>query len=257
MNLNEYIASGIIESYVMGLASESERAEFERMCAQYPELVEERRKFEESLEISASQQAVQPPREIRAKVLNAISTMEKSTNPHPRIVGMLRFAVAAAVILLIGMVVLYYHMSGKNQELADANKELSGKLLQDELVINKIKVETDPITNPNSMVVNMVGTKRAPRSSAHVYWDSTSSKVYLVVRNMPQLASDQQYQLWALIDNKQKNLGVFNATDKNIMIQMDSTKHAQAFAITIEKKGGNDKPTLDSLTSVGKTQLTQ
>lgn len=74
---------------------------------------------------------------------------------------------------------------------------------------------------------------------------------------MPELPSDKQYQLWALIDNKQKSLGVFDATDKNIILKMDSTKKAQAFAITIEKKGGNPHPTLDSLTSIGKTQLTQ
>lgn len=257
MNLSEYIASGIIESYVMGLASESERDEFEKMCARYPELVAERRKFEEGLETYASRQAERPPGEVRAKVLNAIITLENSNSPHPRTIGLLRFVAAAAVILLIGMVVLYYQVSKKNQDLTTANKELSDKIFQDELVINKIKTETDPITNPNSIVVNMVGTKRAPKSSANVYWDSTSSKVYLLVRNMPQLASDQQYQLWALIDNKQKNLGVFDATDKNVMIQMDSTKHAEAFAITIEKKGGNAKPTLDSLTSVGKTQLSQ
>ena len=61
MNLKEYIASGIIESYVMGLASEAERAEFEQMCAQYPELVAERRKFEESLEAYTSEQAIRPP----------------------------------------------------------------------------------------------------------------------------------------------------------------------------------------------------
>jgi anti-sigma-K factor RskA len=74
---------------------------------------------------------------------------------------------------------------------------------------------------------------------------------------MPQLPSDKQYQLWALIDNKQKSLGVFDATDQNIILKMDSTKKAQAFAITIEKRGGKPTPTLDSLTSIGKTQLSQ
>ena len=256
MNLQEYIASGIIESYVMGLASEPERAEFEQMCARHPELVAERRKFEDGLETYASRQAERPPEDVRAKFLNAINTMENSNSPHPRVIGLLRFASAAAVILLIGMVVLYYQMSRKNQELTNANNELSERVNRDEAALDKIKIEGAK-PNPNQVVVNMVGTKRAPKSSANVYWDSTSSKVYLLIRNMPQLASDQQYQLWALIDNKQKNLGVFDATDKNVMIQMDSTKHAQAFAITIEKKGGNPTPNLDSLTSVGKTQLSQ
>jgi anti-sigma-K factor RskA len=253
VNLKEYIASGIIESYVMGLASEPERVEFEQMCTQYPELVAERRRFEESLETYASEQAVRPPKEVKAKILKAIITME---NPaKPRSIGLLRFVAAAAVILLAGMVVLYYQVSQQNKDLTSSNKALTDRVGQDEVVLDKIKGETKDVGN--AIVVNMVGTKRAPNSSANVYWDSTNSSVYLVVKNMPQLPSNQQYQLWALIDNKKKSLGVFDATDKNIILKMDSTKKAQAFAITIEKKGGNPTPTLDSLTSMGKTQLTQ
>jgi len=269
VNLKDYIASGIIESYVMGLASESERAEFEQMCAQYPELVAERRKFEESLEAFASRQAERPPVEVKAKILEAIGgaglRSVSSSNPSKRIItmensksqrrsGLLRFVAAAAVILLIGMIVLYFQASQQNKELANANKALEDRVNKSEVALQKM---IDEISGPTTTVVNMVGTKREPKASANVYWDSTSSSVYLLVKNMPSLASDQQYQLWALIDNKQKNLGVFDATDKNIILKMDSTKKAQAFAITIEKKGGSAHPTLDSLQSVGKTQLTQ
>jgi anti-sigma-K factor RskA len=252
VNLKEYIASGIIESYVMGLASETERAEFEQMCAEHPELVAERRKFEESLETYASEQAVRPPTEVKAKILKAIITMESSTKL--RGIGLLRFVAAAAVILLIGMVVLYYQVNQQNKDLANTNKELSDKVNADELTINKIKRE---VSIPNTTIVSMVGTKRAPQSAANVYWDSTNSNVYLMVTNMPQLPSDKQYQLWALIDKTQKSLGVFDATDQNIILKMDSTKKAQAFAITIEKRGGKPHPTLDSLTTMGKTELTQ
>jgi hypothetical protein len=40
---------------------------------------------------------------------------------------MLRFVAAAAVILLVGMVVLYYQVSQENKDLASAN--LSGTVL--------------------------------------------------------------------------------------------------------------------------------
>jgi len=252
VNLKEYIASGIIESYVMGIASEAERTEFEQMCAQYPELVAERRKFEESLEAYASEQSMRPPKEVKAKILKAIITMENSTKP--RSIGLLRFVAAAAAILLIGMVVLYYQVNQQNKDLANTNKELSDKVNADEVTINKIKRE---VSIPNTTIVSMVGTKRAPQSAANVYWDSTNSNVYLMVTNMPQLPSDKQYQLWALIDKTQKSLGVFDATDQNIILKMDSTKKAQAFAITIENRGGKPHPTLDSLTTMGKTELTQ
>lgn len=38
---------------------------------------------------------------------------------------------------------------------------------------------------------------------------------------------------------------------------MKNTKRAQAFAITIEKKGGDEQPDLGSMQSLGETPLTQ
>jgi hypothetical protein len=42
-----------------------------------------------------------------------------------------------------------------------------------------------------------------------------------------------------------------------VILQMKDTRKAQAFAITIEKKGGSPSPTLEKMQSLGKTILTQ
>ena len=265
MNVKDYIESGIIESYVMGLASESERAEFEQLCTQHPELVAARRKFEEKLEAYASENAVPPPPEVKVRLLNTIN-MENAKNPVPeqtpvqtpvRSMGMLRFIAAASVLLLIGMGYLYYQAKQANQDLVDTNQRLNVKVTETQGTLDKIIGEQKAISDSNTLVVNMVGTKVAPKSSANIYWDSTSSKVYLVVKNMPQLPSDQQYQLWALIDGKPKDLGVFDSKDNKVILQMKNTQKAQAFAITIEKKGGSPSPTLEKMQSLGKTIVTQ
>lgn len=271
MNIKEYIESGIIESYVMGLASESERAEFERYCAEYPELVAARRKFEEKLEAYASQNAVPPPPEVKVKVLEAVGNESRSAAPstkppktinmanqtQSRSSGALKFLAAACIVLLVAMVYLYFQTRQENKDLSKANDRLREKVTETDSILNKIVGEQKAISDSNTLVVNMVGTKVAPRSSANVYWDSTSSRVYLVVKNMPQLPSDQQYQLWALIDGKPTDLGVFDATDQKVILQMKDTRRAQAFAITIEQKGGAKAPTLEKMQSLGKTMLTQ
>jgi anti-sigma-K factor RskA len=270
VNIQEYIESGIIESYVMGLASESERAEFERLCAQHPELVIARRKFEDRLEAYASENAVPPPPEVKVKVLEAVGkesrpvlpstppkiiNMEHSTNNRPS--GLLKFLAAASIVLLITMAYLYFQTRQENKDLSGANDRLRDKVTETDSIINRIASEQKAINDSNTLVVNMVGTKSAPKSSANVYWDSASSKVYLVVKNMPQLPSDQQYQLWALIDGKPTDLGIFDAKDQKVILQMKDSKKAQAFAITIEKKGGSPSPTLEKMQSLGKTMLTQ
>jgi hypothetical protein len=60
VNVKEYISSGIVESYVLGLANEQEAAEFEKNCAAYPELLEARIAFEKQLEDQAMQNAIAP-----------------------------------------------------------------------------------------------------------------------------------------------------------------------------------------------------
>lgn len=278
MNVQEYIESGIIESYVMGLASESERAEFERLCSEYPELVAARRKFEESLEGYASENAVTPPPEVKVKVLEAIGntpSRKPASSIPPKITTMqvqkeqpvnepastpvlLRLVAAASVLLLVGMAYLYYQTKQENKDLADTNDRLKVSLDTTRNVLQHILDEQkDVVSNPNVTVVNMVGTQVAPKSSANIYWDSTSSNVYLVVKNMPKLPSDQQYQLWALIDSKPKDLGVFDATDQKMILKMKNTQKAQAFAITIEQKGGSPSPTLQKMQSIGKTLQSQ
>jgi anti-sigma-K factor RskA len=263
VNVQEYIESGIIESYVMGLATEPERSEFERLCKQYPELVAARKKFEERLEGYASENAVTPPPGIKAKVLEAVKTMEvedaKRPVPKPVHVPVLsRLIAAASIVLLIGTGFLYYQTRQENKDLTSANDRLKLSLDTTRDILKRIVDEQkDVVSNPDVTVVNMVGTQVSPRSSANVYWDSAKSDVYLVVKNMPKLPSGQQYQLWALIDSKPKDLGVFDATDERVILKMKNTQSAQAFAITIEKRGGSPSPTLQKLQSMGKTIQSQ
>jgi anti-sigma-K factor RskA len=283
VNVQEYIESGIIESYVMGLASEPERAEFERLCTLNPELLAARKNFEERLEGYASENAVIPPPEVKVKVLEAIGkpASRAETPSMPKIVTMPRdkqqpekeqpqekgtagapfmprLVAAASIILFLATGYLYYQTKQENKDLAETNDRLKVSLDTANSVVDRFRTETqDVVSNPNVTVVNMVGTTVAPKSSANIYWDSASSNVYLVVKNMPKLPNDKQYQLWALIDSKPKDLGVFDATDNKVILKMKNTQKAQAFAITIQQKGGSPSPDLQKLQSMGKTMQSQ
>ena len=102
------------------------------------------------------------------------------------------------------------------------------------------------VQNPNVKMAAMKGLEASPASFATVYWDTTSKDVYLQINNLPKPASDQQYQLWALFDGKPIDVGMIdNDTfigEKKLLLQMKNVNGAQAFAITLEKKGGNPTP---------------
>jgi anti-sigma-K factor RskA len=270
VNVEEYISSGIIEKYVMGLATGPERAEFEQRCVEYPELVAAREAFEREIERFALENAEQPPAGVKGRFLEGIGdlvarpgsssnqpkiiTMENAKSPS-RSAGWLRFVAAASVILLIAAAWYAYQSRSENKDLTQSNTVLKTQLDSTHQILQQIIDETRIVKDPNTTVVNMVGTQVAPKSSANVYWDSASTNVFLVVKNMPKLPTDQQYQLWALIDGKPKDLGVFDAdssANDRVILKMNNTQKAQAFAITIEKRGGSPSPTLQKMQSLGK-----
>ena len=245
MNIQEYISSGIIESYVLGLAPAEERIEFEQLCAQYPELVEARKQFEEAIEKQAMENAPAPPEYLKNKIWFAIQesstskiiNMESSTRRSPT----LRWVAAASIILFLAAGYIAFKFYNEKKDLTNNNLALQKKL--DQL-----------IDEQNAMVVNLVSMPKAQPSSAKVYWDSTSSNVFMIVKNMPKLANDKQYQLWALIDKKPTSLGLFDGGEK-IILKMIGTKKADAFAITIENKGNTGGPNLEQLQSMANTKM--
>ncbi|HET9826713.1 MAG TPA: anti-sigma factor [Chitinophagaceae bacterium] len=261
MNIQEYISSGIVESYVLGLASDDERAEFDRMCAQYPELGEARNNFELALEAQARRNAMRPPEEVKVKIWSAIQqTASKPSKivrmePSIRRSTALRWTAAASVILFLVAAYLAFSFYNQNKNLENSNRNLEAKINSMDSMLSKMVDDQKVLRDPNVTVVNMVGTQKGSPSSASVYWDSTSTNVYLIVKNMPRLPSDRQYQLWALIDNKPVDLGLFDPKDNRVILKMKNTQKADAFAITIERRGNTGGPNLNQLQSMGKAKL--
>ncbi|MES1249521.1 MAG: hypothetical protein ABUL46_02500 [Chitinophaga rupis] len=68
MKIQELIASGILESYALGLASPEETAELERLLPLHPPLQDALLDFEYRLESFAIQHEVPPPPRIREKI---------------------------------------------------------------------------------------------------------------------------------------------------------------------------------------------
>ena len=251
MNVQEYIASGVVESYVLGLTNEEEQHAFEQACARYPEVRAARETFELALEKQMMTGALKPPPEWKHAIALAamepekeetrvVSMTEKRSNPW-------KYAAAAAVLLLVGSLIWNFTLLNKNKkietELASINNEADSTRQQ----LADMQKAMDLVEGmPHVKMANMKGMDPAPEANATVYWDSLSKDVYLLIHNLPLPASDKQYQLWALLDGKPIDLGVIPnevfVERKRLLLTMKNTIGAQAFAITLEKMGGNPTP---------------
>jgi hypothetical protein len=292
VNINEYISSGIVESYVLGLADEAERAEFERMCLLHPEVLAAREAFETSLEEQSRMGQLQPPAALRGKVLSALE-MEKTSGRRsggdgvsgpPRVVAfddtvrggssgaskmkvrrmpvsLQKFIAVAAVVLLILSTALnlyffnrykeynerYEALLASQTELAQHNQILQTRLLDYEKAVDMMK-------DPGMAIVKMpaIPTSPDPTSATVVYWDTATKDVYLAVSKLPAPSVDHQYQLWAMVDGKPVDAGVFDMNAGPGMFKMKNIPRAEAFAITLEKRGGSATPSFDRLYVMGK-----
>lgn len=244
MNIQEYISSGIVESYVLGLASPEERSEFEQLCKQHPELLEARTAFELALEKQAMDNAIAPPAGLKNKILveldlPAAAKVVSMQSAPAKNLNWLKYASAACVALLAGSIYLNISLSNKNKNLQNNYNNTVAEL-------SDIKKDIQVLqSNPNVKMAAMGGLEVSPKSFATVYWDTASHDVWLLANNLPAPPSDKQYQLWALLDGKPIDLGMlpYDLKQKKLLVRMNNVSGAQAFAVTLEKKDRPDVST--------------
>lgn len=263
MNVKEYISSGIIESYVLGLVSDAERQEFEDYCAQYPELAEARDSFERALEATLQNEAVTPPTHLKTKIETLLLSKEtefenshelKHTEAPVHKMGMWKWLAAASMILMACSIFWAISNNNKNQDLQEANRKLNEQLEQNTALLAELKKDASTLQKQGMKLASLQGTQNAPGAFANIYWDTTTKDVYLLINNMPRPATEQQYQLWALIAGKPVDLGVieYSLWQRNLLVKMKNVHNAEAFAITLEPKGGSVNPTMEKMYVIGK-----
>jgi len=279
VNIKDYISSGIIESYVLGLATADDAAEFERMCAVHAEVRQAREEFEILLEKNGLQNSVSPPRNIRSKIFSELQIESDKNQEQNRIIyrsqadkepgtstpvvklNWLKWLAAASIILLLGSTALnfyffnrYKHYSAQYEQILAQNTELAKNEQVLKASLQEYQNSLTHIRDTNMAIVKMAGSSVPaspdPNSAATVYWDTKSKDVYLLVNNMPAPPTDLQYQLWAIVDGTPVDAGVFDMKDG--IIKMKNIPRAQAFAITLEKKGGSATPTIEKMYVMGK-----
>lgn len=256
MDIKTYISSGVIEAYAMGTISPEEAAILECVMINNAEVKKAVLEVQQTIERLATEQAIQPPTYLKAEILNKIEfgktaqsaakiiPLDSERNEKDRNYAIPVWMKAASVALLFGLGYLGYEVNSKNaqlEEIANNNTELSTKISSLEEMNAILK---------DAKKIQLKGVENHPDMLAEVYWDS-SKKVYLDVKNLPAAPSGKQYQLWAIVDGKPVDMGMYNPQDKSTVQSMKSVETPQAFAITLEKEGGNATPTMEEMYVMG------
>lgn len=270
-DLKTYIESGILELYVLDELSLAERLEVEKMVMQHPEVKAELTEIEQALIRYSQSHEVDPAEDMRNRILNSLETAVekeipvKSINASVAPSKFYKYAFAASVALLALSIAALINLSTKLNEsnntiavLQSSNQKFSSRVNYIDKELQDANNALNVYQNPSQYkLIKLKGTDKAPQASMLVAFNSQKEEVMIDLSSlkMPANDSSHQYQLWALIDGKPVDLGVFDSSSHNTagMKKMKSVKNAQAFAVTLEPKGGSISPTLEQMMVIGNT----
>jgi len=272
-DIKVYIDSGILELYVLGNVTPEERAQVEAMAQKHPSIKAELDEIERSLELYAGENAVEPSKDMRNRVLNSLvvnlgddrtfKSARTATDEENNVIPILRarsnnifkYAFAACFALLIISIAGLFSVYNKLQESNNLVASLQSQNQHFTNQVNLMDRELRVFRDPSFKMLKLQGTSKSPSSALMVAWSPARKKVMIDMANasMPANDKDHQYQLWAMVGGKPVDLGVFDAdTTSKGMKEMKSIASADAFAVTLEQRGGSLTPTMDQMMMIGK-----
>ncbi len=255
----------------MGDVTPEEKLQVEEMALKHPSIKAELDEIEKAIGLYAESNAVEPPAELRNRVLNSIltnfaddrnfdriqagvTTDNVVSMPAQKIHNFYKYAFAACLALLlastVALVALYSKLQDSNTQLAVLQTDKQHFANRVNFVEGKLQVFEDA----SFKFMKLKGTKILPAAQVTVAWSPVKKKVWIDMRSMKMPVNDDthQYQLWALVAGKPVDLGVFDkGRDTSDMKEMKSIASANAFAVTLEPRGGSVKPTMDQMMAIG------
>lgn len=224
-------------AYALDALPDAERAEFEGHLETCRACTDEVARFAAAAARLGAATATAPPDSLRSAVLAQVRSTSQLAVLDPA--GSSRFgspagtwllaAAAALLLVLSGGVALSQH--NRASLLAEQNAQLSAVLAAPDAVTGR--------DDPASPAALTVVTSRA------------LNRAVVVVRDLPQLESDQTYQMWWIDQQGPHSAGLMRAPPPNeaAAVVVEADQDAQQFAITLEPAGGSNAPTTDPVTT--------
>lgn len=276
VDINEYIASGILESVTLGLASPQEVQEVSCLSKIYPEIQAEFIRVQKRCEEMMLENAQAPDPSVRASLLKTIAEtpQEKASDKkeEAKIIAMntalevngvspmWKMMAAASLILTIGVCALWFLSNREVKRLDNVMASMEKDQLKNEQILQAMIVEKDHLQTVQEVLaaeslrtVKMTGTAMEPEATVKVMWSKDMKKAVMHAEKITPPPANMQYQLWVIADGKPVSVGLFNYDEVEQMTEpFDvNAQNITAFAITLEKMGGSPTPTMEKMVVMG------
>lgn len=267
MDIKAFKSSGILELYVLGMASEEEAREVERHMKEHPEIAREIAAIRNALDKYAEAHSVTPPPGLKERMLSkaeAQRTTQRNPDDEPAITepGKINWTVMTTfmlALLFLASAAIAWHFYEKGKEARDelrSTKAALEQLKEDCETKEKnsaiLKEQLIALRDQSTMHVPLSGTKIASTAYAMVYYNPERKTAFLDALGLPPPPQGKQYQLWAIVGGQPMDMGVLEITPSGDLLQpVPFVENPDAFAITLEPAGGRPEPSLDQLYVIG------
>lgn len=168
-----------------------------------------------------------------------------------------RLAVAAALLLGIGLLVVRAQRDAARVEAADARRAAAEARAEASRVAAELFVTRRDlgealafralVQRPESRVTTLAGLAPAPKARARVIFDPTTREAVLVASGLDPAPEGKTYEAWVIASGAPVPAGVFRPDAEGRAVLrlpvVDATATARTFAVTLEPEGGMPAPT--------------
>lgn len=266
MNTKEYIESGILDAYLLGALDAAEEAEVQANIARYPELAGELRRLEDAMLRMAEGMAMPPPLGLEDKIWDSlqppvVTTATGESKAGPKTIAFepgyrqkpLVWRNAAVWAALAGSVALNLVLYNQTKKAGDERTAMNDNISKLQAEQQQLAAQVAQFNKAKEMMADtamqtivMHTVVKDHPMAATVYWSKAKGETYVAMNALPVPPQGKQYQLWVIRNGKPESMGVLPNDMANTpgiqKIPMNVTD-GQAFAISLEKEGGNPTPT--------------
>jgi len=260
MTSNEDILnSGSIEAHVLAVSSTEDSDLINSLTSAHPDVNNLILESEAILEDLALHQAVKLPENFKDRVRKGLEIKDEKI---PNVLESSSFylwrnisiAASFAALLSIGANIYLSQKVNSTESALQLAQQQSQRLATETGFIKEKQEESQSqlkvLLNEGKKTILLKGQAFSPQSKATVYWNG--EEVYLFANNFPLNSKETQYQLWAIVEGVPVDAGVFDVNgNSDGLIRLKNISKASAFAVTIERRGGNKTPSLEKMIVLG------
>lgn len=249
--LQEFLASNLLDKYIIGATSSKENTEVEYFIDNFEEAKLAYEIGQKNLEILAKANS-KPAPDLLKNILKNINSKDLTTeNAQPKVIHITQnqtstpwyfmAASVAAVIFAIAATALYFDnksLKSENQVVVEEIFDLRSDIEKTNSQLSDLMRQFQKLNNPDTQKYVLSGNERASNLKTVAYINPVERTSMLDIISLPKLPEDQCYQIWGELQDRMVSLGIMHPNDAKIkpLPYLDSLT---ALTITIEDKGGN------------------